>query len=82
MTPREGLSTSLADAAGRVETRPRRRGFGIARRFGYAGPRMFRRRQAAGRACLEDSPSGLWRTPGTRVGFTPSGVQIPHPPPM
>ncbi len=30
---------------------------------------------------LEDSPSGLWRTPGTRVGFTPSGVQIPHPPP-
>ena len=29
---------------------------------------------------LEDSPSGLWRTPGTRVGFTPSGVQIPHPP--
>ncbi len=30
---------------------------------------------------MEDSPSGLWRTPGTRVGFTPSGVQIPHPPP-
>ena len=29
---------------------------------------------------LEDSPSGLWRTPGTRVGFTPSGVQIPYPP--
>ena len=28
----------------------------------------------------EDSPSGLWRTPGTRVGLTPSGVQIPHPP--
>ena len=31
---------------------------------------------------LEDSPSGLWRTPGTRVGLTPSGVQIPHPPPV
>lgn len=30
----------------------------------------------------EDSPSGLWRTPGTRVGLTPSGVQIPYPPPM
>lgn len=28
----------------------------------------------------EDSPSGLWRTPGTRVGLTPSGVQIPYPP--
>jgi hypothetical protein len=29
---------------------------------------------------LEDSPSGLWRTLGKRVGFTPSGVRIPHPP--
>jgi hypothetical protein len=29
---------------------------------------------------LENSPSGLWRTPGTRVGLTPSGVQIPHSP--
>lgn len=29
----------------------------------------------------EDSPSGLWRSPGTRVGLTPSGVQIPYPPP-
>src|SRR3981081_2520456 len=28
----------------------------------------------------EDSPSGLWRSPGTRVGLTPSGVQIPYPP--
>ncbi len=28
----------------------------------------------------ENSPSGLWRTPGTRVGLTPSGVQIPHSP--
>lgn len=31
---------------------------------------------------LENSPSGLWRTPGTRVGLTPSGVQIPHSPPV
>lgn len=30
----------------------------------------------------EDSPSGLWRSPGTRVGLTPSGVQIPYPPPQ
>lgn len=30
---------------------------------------------------MENSPSGLWRTPGTRVGLTPSGVQIPHSPP-
>jgi hypothetical protein len=28
----------------------------------------------------EDSPSGLWRTLGKRVGLTPSGVRIPHPP--
>ena len=30
----------------------------------------------------EDSPSGLWRTLGKRVGFTPSRVRIPHPPPF
>ena len=30
---------------------------------------------------LEDSPSGLWRTLGKRVGCKPSGVRIPHPPP-
>ena len=29
----------------------------------------------------EDSPSGLWRSLGKRVGLTPSGVQIPYPPP-
>lgn len=29
---------------------------------------------------LEDSPSGLWRTLGKRVGCKPSGVRIPHPP--
>ena len=28
----------------------------------------------------EDSPSGLWRTLGKRVGLKPSGVRIPHPP--
>ena len=28
----------------------------------------------------EDSPSGLWRSLGKRVGVTPSGVRIPYPP--
>ncbi len=28
----------------------------------------------------EDSPSGLWRALGKRVGSNPSRVQIPHPP--
>src|SRR5690242_5228439 len=31
-------------------------------------------------SCAEDSPSGLWRSLGKRVGLTPSGVQIPYPP--
>ena len=30
----------------------------------------------------EDSPSGLGRTIGNRVGGNPSRVQIPHPPPV
>ena len=39
-------------------------------------------RRCAGRILsAEDSPSGLWRSPGTRVGGNPSGVQIPYPPP-
>ena len=29
----------------------------------------------------EDSPSGLWRSLGKRVGLTPSGVRTPYPPP-
>ena len=29
----------------------------------------------------ENSPSGLWRTLGKRVGCKPSGVRIPHSPP-
>src|SRR5215207_2392536 len=29
---------------------------------------------------LEDSPSGLWRSLGKRVGGNPSGVRISHPP--
>src|SRR4249920_2198761 len=28
----------------------------------------------------EDSPRGLWRSLGKRVGLTPSRVRIPHPP--
>ena len=34
----------------------------------------------SGTMCTEDSPSGLWRTLGKRVGCKPSGVRIPHPP--
>ena len=30
----------------------------------------------------ENSPSGLWRTLGKRVGCKPSGVRIPHSPPI
>jgi hypothetical protein len=30
----------------------------------------------------EDSPRGLWRSLGKRVGLTPSRVRIPHPPPL
>ena len=30
---------------------------------------------------LENSPSGLWRTLGKRVGCKPSGVRIPYSPP-
>ena len=30
---------------------------------------------------MEDSPSGLWRSLGKRVGLTPSRVRISHPPP-
>ena len=29
---------------------------------------------------LENSPSGLWRTLGKRVGCKPSGVRIPYSP--
>ena len=36
----------------------------------------------SGTMCTEDSPSGLWRTLGKRVGCKPSGVRIPHPPPL
>ncbi len=30
---------------------------------------------------MEDSPSGLWRTLGKRVGVTASRVRISYPPP-
>ena len=37
---------------------------------------------ARGMATQENSPSGLWRTLGKRVGCKPSGVRIPHSPPV
>ena len=51
-------------------------------RAGPAGSgrvRTHRSQQVRFRA--EDSPRGLWRSLGKRVGFTPSRVRIPHPPP-
>jgi hypothetical protein len=44
-------------------------------RFGRDAPR-------AVASSAEDSPRGLWRSLGKRVGFTPSRVRIPHPPPV
>src|SRR5690606_11668437 len=62
----------------RAETAVTPAGFGATagcRLFFWGCPRRMRV------ALQEDSPSGLWRTLGKRVGFTPSGVRIPHPPP-
>ena len=63
--------------AGQRPMRGRRGGGGAQRRREHARLICVGRVRSANK---EDSPSGLWRTPGTRVGFTPSGVQIPHPP--
>ena len=55
------------------------------RRTGWAAPA---RRHQFGASALapvqfstEDSPRGLWRSLGKRVGFTPSRVRISYPPP-
>ena len=48
-----------------------------------AGPRFATTKAGWVMCSPEDSPSGLWRSPGTRVGvYSPSGVQIPYPPPQ
>src|SRR3954462_7726900 len=50
---------------------------GLGKVYGWFG----RARRLPVSSSAEDSPSGLWRSPGTRVGRNPSGVQIPYPPP-
>ena len=61
------------------EVRERGHGFGKAERLVFSS--AFRLGWSGASAQLEDSPSGLWRTLGKRVGCKPSGVRIPHPPP-
>ena len=46
------------------------------------GARFRRQGHPAVASPAEDSPSGLWRSLGKRVGLTPSGVRIPYPPPL
>jgi hypothetical protein len=76
---------SFRNPASAPAGRPRRVAHLTTRRFGVEPLRplfcwsCLHRRVAGG--TKEDSPSGLWRTLGKRVGFTPSGVRIPHPPP-
>ena len=60
------------------EVRERGHGFGGAERLVFSS--AFRLGWSGASAQLEDSPSGLWRTLGKRVGCKPSGVRIPHPP--
>ena len=60
------------------EVRERVHGFGGAERLVFSS--AFRLGWSGASAQLEDSPSGLWRTLGKRVGCKPSGVRIPHPP--
>lgn len=60
------------------EVRERGHGFGEAERLVFSS--AFRLGWSGASAQLEDSPSGLWRTLGKRVGCKPSGVRIPHPP--
>src|SRR5215469_1695219 len=56
---------------------------GSAAQFSPAGPRLWPLpAPAAPVSCpAEDSPSGLGRTLGKRVGGNPSGVRISYPPP-
>lgn len=44
-------------------------------------PQLAESRASALRSSAEDSPRGLWRSLGKRVGLTPSRVRIPYPPP-
>src|SRR3954452_14576531 len=76
MPPHGGLAGSLGDGPGAAQTR------GEQSRSGLGDPRFHRGRRGPVPSPAEDSPSGLWRSLGKRVGLTPSGVRIPYPPPL
>ena len=59
---------------------PRSRPTGRGVASGVAGQRVRPSLALPVRFRAEDSPRGLWRSLGKRVGFTPSRVRIPHPP--
>ena len=86
MTPHEGPSERLPDPApgcepSRPSSRDRSHRLGLAPGMGVPIYSFLVARGCRRVERLEDSPSGLWRTLGKRVGCKPSGVRIPHPPP-
>ena len=86
MTPHEGPSERLPDPApgcepSRPSSRDRSHRPGLAPGMGVPIYSFLVARGCRRVERLEDSPSGLWRTLGKRVGCKPSGVRIPHPPP-
>ena len=86
MTPHEGPSERLPDPAPGCEpppptSRDRSHRPGLAPGMGVPIYSFLVARGCRRVERLEDSPSGLWRTLGKRVGCKPSGVRIPHPPP-
>ena len=75
-TPIRARLPLLPSGPGGVQRDDAARGVGIrvrGRRLAHQVPQLVA-------SPTEDSPSGLWRSPGTRVGGNPSGVQIPYPP--
>ena len=86
MTPHEGPSERLPDPVpgcepSRPSSRDRSHHLGLAPGMGVPIYSFLVARGCRRVERLEDSPSGLWRTLGKRVGCKPSGVRIPHPPP-
>src|ERR687898_1308966 len=76
--PREGSRTQCTDGR---HVSPIRGPGALTRPTVRSVPRFRQRRAARIPSAAEDSPSGLWRTLGKRVGGNPSRVRIPHPPP-
>lgn len=77
MAPREEPASILQTPEGSA-TAPRPPRSDVATKHGRIAEAEIARATQSGQ---EDSPSGLWRTLGKRVGLTPSGVRIPHSPP-